>query len=107
MVQIFVKQLKAGTTIPLDVELSDTVGALKAKIHDKAGIPLSDMNLAFKGKKLTDDDSVLRYISMVSLCRVVSFLTFSFQRMSASPQGNTVASRAAKTRCGSSRAQKE
>ena len=62
MVQIFVKQLKAGTTIPLDVELTDTVGSLKAKIHEQAGIPLSDMKLAYKGKKLTEDDSVLRLV---------------------------------------------
>jgi len=60
--QIFVK-IPTGKTITLDVDSSDTLANLKAKIQDKEALAPETQQLIFNNQMLSDDDkSITDYL---------------------------------------------
>jgi hypothetical protein len=58
--QIFIKTLQ-GFSNTLEVERTDTIGEIKAKIQLKDGIPVEEQKIFFAGKVLEDDKTVDDY----------------------------------------------
>jgi len=58
--QIYVKTI-TGKSVPLGVELSDSIANIKAKVYEKEGVNPEIQNLIFSAKKLENDKTLADY----------------------------------------------
>ncbi|GKC54679.1 polyubiquitin 11-like protein [Tanacetum coccineum] len=61
MKKIFIQNSHSGKTITLEVESSDTIGNVKATIHEKEGFSVSHQNLFSAGMQLDDSHTLADY----------------------------------------------
>ena len=74
--QIFILSL-TGLNLTLDVEASDSIESVKAKIHDKENISLDQQRLVFDEKCLEDGRTLADYnINNEAIIHIVPRLTF-------------------------------
>ena len=55
--QIFVRTVE-GKTIAVEVEPSDSIGRVKAKIREQEGVPVKEQRLIFRGKLLDNGQTL-------------------------------------------------